>query len=318
MGNEKADKPISAAPKFQIYNSETGELLGRTAGSWAKIGLFYIAYFAFLAGLFTASIQIMKTGIDLKKPKLQTRLNIPGLHYFPKIDPESDEQTARLKENEGVAFYWDSQNTQTSKFYSDIVATEKQAYDYKKGNNTENTQGVTDFDWSTMGECGESTDGYGWGTTEPCIFFRLNRIIGWEPVGLFKPQDDTFFADEGNGPKQAMQEDAVYIRCRSKFIGKEEDGVEVEKLTFDYFGGAVGAPSDGYISKEGFYPYKGKIDQPFYQSPIVAVKVKGLKDTKQYRVKCQAYAKNIIIDTRDNLGHIQFEIQHGGQATKSE
>ena len=52
----------------------------------AKITVFYIAYFAFLAGLFTASIQLMQSQLPEDKPKLNTRLNIPGLHFFPKFD----------------------------------------------------------------------------------------------------------------------------------------------------------------------------------------------------------------------------------------
>lgn len=306
MGNEK---PVTAAPKFQLYNSETGELLGRTAGSWAKISLFYVAYFAFLAGLFTASIQIMKTSIDLEKPKLQTRLNIPGLHYFPKIDPFNKTQTTRLKDNTQIPFYWDNENPDSpGAFYTTIVDTEKAIYDEKAGKNQE---GVTNFDWGTLGACGTSP--YGWNTNEPCVFFRVNRVIDWTPVGLFMPEKDSIF--EKDGPTKPMQKDAIYIRCDSKYLGETEgDEAGPAALTFTYFGGD---PSDGYISSE-FFPYQGKAKQEAYQSPIVAVKVKGLEDGQKFRVKCQAHAKNIVIDTRDNLGHIQFEIQYKGEAKKTE
>ena len=50
-----------AGAKFQFYNSETGEILGRTGASWLKILLFYIVYFSFLAGLFYGSLVLMKT-----------------------------------------------------------------------------------------------------------------------------------------------------------------------------------------------------------------------------------------------------------------
>ena len=40
MGKDDVKTPISAAPKFQLYNGETGELLGRTAGSWCKLKKF--------------------------------------------------------------------------------------------------------------------------------------------------------------------------------------------------------------------------------------------------------------------------------------
>lgn len=311
MGQPTASGP----PKFEFINSETGELLGRTAGSWAKIGLFYIAYFSFLAGLFTASIQIMKTSINLEKPKLQTRLNIPGLHFFPKVDAESKDQTARLKENEGVPFYWDSAKEDSYKFYEKIVATEVEIYKNKSASIAANAVAgknvdVVDFDWTTLGDCGVAP--YGWDSSEPCIYLRLNRIIDWNPVGLFKPEG--IFEEEGNLPTKKMVRDATYIRCNSKYIGDKEDGDQPDPLTFTYMGGA---PSDGFVESK-FFPYQGKSAQPDYQSPMVAVKVGGLTDGEKYRVKCHAFAKNIVIDDRDNLGSIRFEIQHGGTATKTE
>lgn len=312
MGNEK---PASAAPKFEFYNSETGELLGRTAGSWAKITLFYIAYFSFLAGLFTASIQIMKTSINMDKPKLQTRLNIPGLHFFPKVDPESKEQTTRLKENEGVPFFWDSSIETSYKFYSDIVATERTKYN-NKTRDVADTESVKTFDWdSNLGECGTGT--YGWETSEPCIFLRLNRIIDWIPVGLFQPPKDSFFDADGNKPTKPMVKDAVYMRCNAKYIGEEKpEGEEAPKLEFDYFGGDTDG-GDGFVTRD-FFPYAGKAAQPNYQSPIAAVKVKGLADGDKHRIRCHAFARNIVIDNRDNLGSISFEIQHKGEAQKTE
>ena len=76
-----------------------------------KITVFYIAYFAFLAGLFTASIQLMQSQLpqedgQFKKPKLNTRLNIPGLNYFPKFGADVPKQKERLANNDGIAFYW--------------------------------------------------------------------------------------------------------------------------------------------------------------------------------------------------------------------
>ena len=71
-----------------------------------KITVFYIAYFAFLAGLFTASVQLMQSQLPDDKPKLNTRLNIPGLNYFPKFAASDSAQKERLANNDGVAFYW--------------------------------------------------------------------------------------------------------------------------------------------------------------------------------------------------------------------
>jgi len=254
----------------------------------------------------------MKTSIKLDTPKLQTRLNIPGLHFFPKIDPLNTTQTDRLKANQGVPFFWDMEKTTETDgftFYSEIVAAEKAKYAEKA---TDTSNGVVKFDWDTLGDCNKGN--FGWDSDSPCVFLRINRVIGWEPVGLFKPDSGSIF--EADGPKKPMERDAVYMRCKSKFIGEEltEEQQKEKALTFDYYGGAN---NDGYVSKE-FFPYGGKVAQPNYQSPIVAVKVKGLKEGEKHRITCQAHAKNIVIDSRDNLGHIAFEMQHKGDIEKTE
>ena len=101
-------------------------------------------------------------------------------------------------------------------------------------------------------------------------FYPAFQIIDWKPVGLFKPEDGSIFAVDG--PKKPMVEDAVYMRCKSKYIGDKEADAAPSDLTFTYFGGN----GDGYVEKK-FFPYGGKAAQPNYQSPIVALKVNGLE-----------------------------------------
>jgi len=241
-----------------------------------------------------------------EKPNLQTRLNIPGLHFFPKVNPEDAVQLARFKENENIALFWNSTVSENIKYYEDIVEAEKKIYDEKMlSANTRTDQNVVDVEWSELGECGNAP--YGWNGKTPCVFFRLNRVIDWEPVGLFKPEEGTFFGEAGNGLTTNMIRNGVYIRCKDIGTRKEDSPA---LLSFDYFGG-----KDGNLD-EKYYPYQGKALQPDYQSPIVAVKILGLKDGHKYRVRCHAFAQNIVINDRDNLGSISFEVQHGGTATK--
>lgn len=302
MGSDEPKKSTSQADsKFQFYNSESGEVLGRTWDSWGKIALFYVVYFTFLAGLFIASLRIGGSMIDQEKPNVQTRLNIPGVNVFPKIDYYNGEHNARIKENENIPFFWDSSDQQSYSFYEQLITAEKNKYDdlaSLAGNN------VIPVEWSQLGECGIAP--FAWDTSEPCVFLRLNRVIDWMPVGLHAPVEGTFFAEAGNGPTQNMQADAVYMRCKD--IGKRKDD-SPDLLTFDYI-------NDGYLDQK-YFPFDGKMLQPGYQSPIVAVKIKGIENEKKYRIRCHAHAKNIIVDDKDNLGSITFEVQHGGKAIKS-
>ena len=70
-----------------------------------------------------------------------------------------------------------------------------------------------------------------------------------------------------------MERDAVYIRCDGNYNGPEEGAPEKKTLSFKYFGGKN---NDGYLESK-YFPYKGKVTQPNYQSPVVAVQVNGLE-----------------------------------------
>jgi len=286
-----SDSKQAGPPKFQFYNSETGELLGRNGASWLKITVFYVAYFTFLAGLFMASISVMKTTVNEDKPRLQTRLQIPGVHALPKLDVMNGDHVTRLSDNGGVAIKYDSATAGDSDIYVKILDDVKEAYNALEG------EGKEDFSFSSLGACG--TAPYGYDGAEPCVWIRLNKIIDWTPVGYFAPTGQKgFTADSLNS---RMEKDAVYIRCESKEIESEDKNT----ATFTYFGG-----TDGNLESK-YYPFTGKKSMPGYQQPIVAVKIGNLKPGVNTRIYCRAFAKNIPIDDRDNLGSITFEVTQG-------
>jgi len=278
------DAKAAAEHKFQIYDADKGTFLGRTGASWLKITVFYIAYFAFLAGLFTASVQLMQSQLPDDKPKLNTRLNIPGLNYFPKFAASSPEQKERLANNEGIAFYWKDGQKDGDNGYQFYV---DQAQTILK-NVTDTVSDVKDFDVNTLGACKDPQASYDAGNA--CIYFRLNRVIDWKPVGLFKPEDDTIFAKDG--PTKAMVKDATYVRCEAK----DAESGEFVDGAFKYFGGDANG-GDGYFPAD-YFPYKGKKAQPKYESPIVAVQVVGLEVDVDYSVTCRAFGANFVHDER--------------------
>lgn len=290
-----SDSKQAGPPKFQFYNSETGELLGRNGASWLKITVFYVAYFTFLAGLFMASISIMKTTVNDEKPRLQTRLQIPGLHALPKLDVTKSEQVTRLSDNGGIAIKYDpDQNDQG--IYTGILDQIKKEYGELEG------EGKEDFSFSSLGPCGDAP--YGYDGAEPCVWIRLNKVIDWTPVGYFAPTGDKGFTAASLSSR--MEKDAVYVRCESKEVESGDTGT----ASFTYYGG-----TDGNLESK-FYPFEGKKKMPGYKQPIVAVKIGGLKPGVNTRIYCRAFAKNIPIDDRDNLGSITFEVAQG--ATTSE
>ncbi|KAH1004834.1 hypothetical protein HUJ05_005604 [Dendroctonus ponderosae] len=76
-----------------LWNSETKQFLGRTGASWAKILIFYLLFYAVLAGFFSAMLVVFYQTIDYKIPKWQLEKSIigksPGLGFRP-MPPESN------------------------------------------------------------------------------------------------------------------------------------------------------------------------------------------------------------------------------------
>uniref|UniRef100_A0A3B4AHX3 Sodium/potassium-transporting ATPase subunit beta-3 n=1 Tax=Periophthalmus magnuspinnatus TaxID=409849 RepID=A0A3B4AHX3_9GOBI len=64
--------------KDSIYNPRTGELLGRTASSWALILLFYLVFYCFLAGMFALTMWVMLLTLDDYVPRYRDRVPSPG------------------------------------------------------------------------------------------------------------------------------------------------------------------------------------------------------------------------------------------------
>jgi len=86
-GFEFAKKPDETSFAQFVYNSSTGEVLGRTAGSWAKIIIFYIIYYAALAGFFAVMLLAFFQTLSDEKPTWENENGIiganPGLGFRP-------------------------------------------------------------------------------------------------------------------------------------------------------------------------------------------------------------------------------------------
>merc|ERR1711892_1128980 len=52
------DRTGFEAFRYMIYNPDTGEVLNRSAMSWAKIIAFYVVYYCFLAGFWIAALNV--------------------------------------------------------------------------------------------------------------------------------------------------------------------------------------------------------------------------------------------------------------------
>ncbi|XP_029471254.1 sodium/potassium-transporting ATPase subunit beta-3 [Rhinatrema bivittatum] len=260
-----------------IYNPRSGEVLGRTASSWALILLFYLVFYGFLAGLFTFTMWVMLQTLDDNVPKYRDRVSSPGLMISPK-------SSAGLE----IVFRKSDPNT-----YKDYVAALdlflKPYNDMNQGatnevctpglykeQDDEPEKKACQFNRTMLGQCSgieDSSFGYSDGT--PCVLVKMNRIIGLKP--------------EGN----------PFINCTSK----KEDGVQLQ-----YF------PDYGKFDLM-YFPYYGKKVHANYVQPLVAVKIKASSNTTkegEIYLECKIEGSPNLrnSDERDKfLGRVIFKVQ---------
>ncbi|XP_075876915.1 sodium/potassium-transporting ATPase subunit beta-3-like [Nelusetta ayraudi] len=269
-------KETTSSWKDSIYNPRTGELLGRTASSWALILLFYLVFYCFLAGMFALTMWVMLLTLDDNVPQYRDRVPSPGLMIRPgkldivfnKSDPK-DFQSYVAELDEFLHKYNDTMQENNK----DCMEG-----DYFLQDDTENMKKETcRFRRSLLRLCSGLSDiTYGYSEGKPCILLKMNRIIGLKPLG------------------------EPYINCTIK----KDNPVEIH-----YF------PNEARFDKM-YFPYYGKRIHENYLQPLVAVKLALTKEdwNKELTVECRVEGSNLRNnDERDKfLGRITFRVKVQG------
>lgn len=114
------------------------------------------------------------------------------------------------------------------------------------------------FDTKSFGPCAPE-HGYGYHSSSPCIFLKLNRIFDWLPEYYNDPTDLPEEMPQSLKDKIAKEtnKNQVWVSCQA------EHPVDNELVTeFRY------TPTQGFSGE--YYPYR---NAPGYLSPLVAVQV---------------------------------------------
>jgi len=192
MASSSSDEKPSFCQRFStgladfrkfLYNGETGEVMGRSGRSWAKIGVFYLIFYGFLAGFFSAMLAVFMTTIEFPedggKPKLTQYIeNKPGL--------------TRLDHNSRLQGY--DSNKNTSDYANMLIGIFKGIKDnklYKGECPTDTRENVTKpcyAPFSIYGDCQPDpvdidNSMFGLKEKKPCIFIKINKVFGWVPKG---------------------------------------------------------------------------------------------------------------------------------------
>lgn len=287
--------------KKLLWDSEKGEVLGRTGGSWFKIIVFYIIFYGCLAGIFIGTIQAMLLTLSNYKPTWQDRVAPPGLTHTPR--PDKGEVSFSLNDMETFLPYtralkdfltkYDEDNQRDQMKYEDCG---DEPAEYKNRGDLESDVGIRKacrFPRSLLGPCSGLTDReFGFKEGKPCLIVKLNRIVNFYP----RPPTSNESIPEEAQPK--VQPNVIPIFCTSK---KEEDAGKIGEIKYYGFGG--GFPLQ-------YYPYYGKLLHPQYLQPLVALQFTNLTLNTELRIECKVFGDNINYSEKDRYqGRFDIKIQ---------
>lgn len=167
--------------KRDVNGVEQSLVMGRNGSSWAKIGLFYICFYSFLAGFFAAMLAVFLTTIQKPgegPPKLtQFIANKPGLTIVNevlsgyKLGDDNTLKGFQKKVDDFLKGY-------NAEGYSDQFCV--------KANKTGYPEGEKPCKFNTAflkaANCTKDTY-YGLKTKKPCILVKMNKVYGWVPAG---------------------------------------------------------------------------------------------------------------------------------------
>ncbi|KAK5646787.1 hypothetical protein RI129_005251 [Pyrocoelia pectoralis] len=315
MAEKKTEQFYTRPPKlgkwesFKVFlwNSETHQFLGRTGGSWGKIILFYLLFYAVLIGFFAAMLTIFYQTLDDKKPKWQLDRSLigsnPGLGFRP-MPPESNVESTLIwykASDQGSTQFWIEQLDDFLKPYirerHQDEPTCHQGIPPPPGSDKVCEVKVTDWNPCTR------TTGYNFNSTEggPCIFLKLNKIFGWEPE----------YYNHSTLPDLMPAELGQHIKKKEDELSTNPNGLKVVWVSCE-------GENPGDIENIGpihYYPNLGFEGQYFpflnvndYLSPLVVVYFEKPTRGVLINIECKAWARNIVHDRTDKRGSVHFEL----------
>jgi len=183
-------------------------------------------------------------------------------------------------------------------------------------------------DVTKLGPCNKNND-FGYRRGEPCILIKLNKIFGWEPLGLGTPWDwETSTRREGS-PTRALLSEALAKKTEKgmphelkEYIEKEALRMDESSVDFKNFINTVWVSCEGEnpadkenIGPISYHPMPGIPSYYFpyakqrgYQSPFVMLQLTKPLAGVLINIECKAWAHNIIPDRQTRVGSVHLEM----------
>ncbi|KAI2663561.1 Sodium/potassium-transporting ATPase subunit beta-233 [Labeo rohita] len=261
-----ANKDGDGGWKTFIWNSDKKEFLGRTGGSWLKIFIFYVIFYGCLAGIFIGTIQAMLLTLSNYKPTYQDRVAPPGLSHSPR--PDKAEISYSIGDNS------------TYKAYVDHMDRFLEAYNDGKQNDESKFEncGETPQTYTDRGKL-ESNDG----VRKVCRFDRR-----WL-------QDCSGLNDKSYG--FADGKPCIIVKLNRIVNFRPRPPASNESIPVPIQPNVQGNLIPIHCTNK-YYPYYGKLLQPDYLQPLVAVKF-NIKPDFEMRIECKVFGENIDYSEKD-------------------
>ena len=175
-----------------LWNGEKKEFLGRTGGSWAKIGLCYSIFYFFLASFFIGMLAVFFQIMPMDKPTYYAEESVmaqkgplnPGLGFRPQIDVEDNMINFNpTVYDKGYKQYADNLRNFLEAKYKDqegdlIDCVDGQDYsgELRKGKSCK-------YDYKEIfGETNCTNENhFGYNSNKVCVLLKLNKIVDFVP-----------------------------------------------------------------------------------------------------------------------------------------
>uniref|UniRef100_A0A3Q3K0I4 Sodium/potassium-transporting ATPase subunit beta n=1 Tax=Monopterus albus TaxID=43700 RepID=A0A3Q3K0I4_MONAL len=231
------------------------------------ISLYYVAFYVVMTALFSLAIWVLMYTLDPYTPDYQDRLSSPGVMVWPDTYGEEDIEITYNTSDKASCMKMSNILHKFLKPYNDTTQHECNKYNCTKGKYfiqktflaPHHTKWSCPFPQSMLGACSGLEDPmFGYNGTMPCVIIKMNRIIN------FLPSNHTDLPP--------------YVNC-TILDGQHN----VEKI--EYF------PDRGILDLS-YFPYYGKLAQPSYVNPLVAVRF-SLVGGKQAKIQCRVVSDKI-------------------------
>uniref|UniRef100_A0A8C4RIH0 Sodium/potassium-transporting ATPase subunit beta n=1 Tax=Erpetoichthys calabaricus TaxID=27687 RepID=A0A8C4RIH0_ERPCA len=277
---------------YFVWNPDTKQLLGRTLDKWVYISLYYVAFYIVMSGLFVLALYVLLSTLSPYTPTYRDRLQSPGVVMRPntygdegllivyevnKPDNNKSHKCESLTNfiNANVSFLFAAYNrTEQHAHYENEHCNGNKYFTQNEPKDPEQKLLSCPFYRSSLGKCsGMDNSTFGYPDGQPCIIIKMNRVSMDLP------------------PHRGSE---LQVDC----------GEPKNLHNIEYF------PPNGTFDLH-YFPYYGKIAQPSYMNPLVAVKFNSLEKNKLLKIECRVVADKISADNIHDPyeGKVEFEIE---------